>query len=185
MELGSTNFMTSKMAMTGAERRNRSGIGSHAKPTEGLETIWLTPPQILHPLGEFDLDPCAVTPPRPWDTAKKSIALPEDGLAAKWEGRVWLNPPYDQDIGKWFEKMAHHKNGMALVFARTEIEAWQTWVWPYAVSILFIAGRLYFYYPDGTRSGGNAGGPSCLIAYSERDTEYLRYSGIPGKLVYL
>jgi len=47
---------------------------------------WLTPPAILHALGDFDLDPCAAPSPRPWPTAARHIELPEDGLTANWGG---------------------------------------------------------------------------------------------------
>jgi hypothetical protein len=81
------------------------------------------------------------------------------------------------------ERMALHGRGIALVFARTEIDVWQKWIWPYADSVLFIAGRLYFRYPDGSSATGNAGGPSALIAYSTADSQILDRSGIRGALV--
>ena len=62
------------------------GIGGHERPNNGAEELWLTPPQLLSVLGPFDLDPCACPDPRPWPTAKRHIALPEDGLAAQWGG---------------------------------------------------------------------------------------------------
>ena len=129
-----------------------SGIGSHTRPNDGANETWLTPLAILNELGSFDLDPCAAPSPRPWSTAARHIELPEDGLAANWgEGRIWCNPPYGRNIGKWLEKMAKHGSGIALTFARTEMDAFG-WVWPYAAGVLFIAGRLHFYLPDGTRS---------------------------------
>jgi hypothetical protein len=161
----------------------KRGIGSHTKPNTGTDTIWLTPPSILAVLGEFDLDPCACSEPRPWPTAKRHIAREDDGLKADWSGRVWLNPPYDDSLDLWLMKMAEHRNGMALIFARTETEQWQRWVWPWAHSILFIASRLYFYFPDGTRAAGNAGGPSALIAYSPLDTVVLARGPVSGCLV--
>ena len=163
--------------------RGIQGIGGHTRPNKGTDVIWLTPPSILQVLGPFDLDPCAAPSPRPWPTAARHIELPEDGLDAEWEGRVWLNPPYDETLALWMENMALHRNGIALVFARTEIDIWQRWIWPYAHRVLFIAGRLYFYLPDGTRAAGNAGGPSALISYSNADTRALQNSGISGALV--
>ena len=162
--------------------RGKQGIGGHTRPNKGADVIWLTPPSILHGLGHFDLDPCAAPSPRPWPTAAKHIELPEDGLTADWCGRVWLNPPYDESLDCWMEKMALHRSGIALTFARTETDIWQRWIWPYAHSVLFIAGRLYFYLPDGTRAAGNAGGPSALISYSEADTKALKDSEIAGAL---
>ena len=78
--------------------------------------------------------------------------------------------------------MAKQGSGIALTFARTETDAWG-WVWPFAVGVLFIAGRLHFCLPDGTRAKGNAGGPSALIAYSESDFQILKESSIRGALV--
>lgn len=46
---------------------------------------WLTPPELIRALGEFDLDPCAPAK-RPWDTAKLHYSLPTDGLKMKWGG---------------------------------------------------------------------------------------------------
>jgi hypothetical protein len=161
----------------------KRGIGSHTKPGNGIDTVWLTPPEILWALGGFDLDPCACADPRPYPTAAKHIAPPEDGLAAKWEGRVWLNPPYGNEIGQWMEKMSEHRIGTALTFARTETDWWRRWVWPYAKALLFIYGRLTFHLPDGTESRYNAGGPSVLIAYSSNDADHLWLSGIQGAYV--
>jgi hypothetical protein len=163
--------------------RGVQGIGGHTKPNKGEEVIWLTPPQVIQSLGEFDLDPCAAPSPRPWPTAKRHIELPGNGLEVNWAGRVWLNPPYDEGLGRWMERMAFHGSGIALTFARTETAIWEEWIWPFADSILFPFGRFYFYLPDGTRAKGNAGGPSALIAYSVEDSRILDQSGIAGAFV--
>ena len=159
-------------------------MASHER-CEDTNTAWLTPPGIIRFLGEFDLDPCAAPSPRPWPTAKKHIELPDDGLVHAWTGRVWLNPPYGRDNGMdaWLEKMARHKNGIALIFARTETDVWQRWVWPFCDSVLFVSGRVKFSLPDGTIAKWNAGGPSALIAWSPSDTDILAASGIAGAIV--
>jgi len=60
------------------------------------EEQWLTPPDIIKSLGEFDLDPCAPEENvRPWSTAKNHFTKSVNGLNQKWEGRVWCNPPKD------------------------------------------------------------------------------------------
>jgi hypothetical protein len=161
----------------------KAGIGSHTKPNRGDTVIWLTPKELLVALGDFDLDPCAAPSPRPWDVAKRHCELPEDGLLIPWAGRIFLNPPYDRNIDRWMKKMALHRNGIALLFARTETAFFQTWIWPYADSVLFLDGRLYFHYPDGSRAKGNSGGPSVLVAYSPADTKTLEESGLRGALV--
>ena len=161
----------------------RMGIGGHHRP-RGLFDVWLTDRQVLSALGEFDLDPCAAPEPRPWSTAREHIALPENGLEREWRGRVWLNPPYHRDlIGGWLEKMAQHRKGISFLFARTETQAWQRWIWPFAEGVLFAEGRFNFCLPDGTRMNHNCGAPSALIAYSEEDARILRSSGIRGAFV--
>lgn len=101
--------------------------------------------------------------------------------------RCWLNPPYGKETDVWLEKLAKHRNGLALIFARTETETWHKHVWPKAHSIFFFEGRLWFHRPDGTRGTSNAGGPSALISYSYFDTCQLELAwengGIKGTLV--
>lgn len=161
------------------------GMGGHCLPNEGISKVWLTPPDLIRILGPFDLDPCAAPSPRPWPTAFHHIEPPEDGISARWEGRVFLNPPYTQNIRVWLEKMAAHRRGIALIFARTETETWHKYIWPVAHSVFFFQGRLFFHRPDGSRGESNAGAPSALISYSEEDTEIIRNSSLNGVLLEL
>lgn len=151
------------------------------KKYKGETHVWLTPPEIITSLGEFDLDPCSPIK-RPWDTAKRHFTEKDDGLLQKWEGRVWMNPPYDRDvIDKWLLKMAQHMNGTTMIFGRTDTRAFQDLVFPFAESILFMKGRVHFYNEKGERSKTGAGAPSVLISYSEYDADMLDQSGIEGK----
>ncbi|XAO35547.1 DNA methyltransferase [Gordonia phage Morgana] len=163
-------------------------MGSHQSAHMDSDT-WLTPPHILAPLGAFDLDPCAAPEPRPWVTAARHIALPEDGLAADWEGRVWLNPPYSREAVKWLRRLADHGTGTALVFARTETSWFVETVWQRASAVLFLHGRIHFHRADGTRAAANAGAPSCLVAYGPTDFWRLRMAAqqnlLPGTFVAL
>lgn len=115
------------------------GIGGH-QSARMVSEIWLTPPNIIKALGEFDLDPCAPTH-RPWPTARTHYCQPsDDGLSLPWFGRVWLNPPYGTQTGKWLSKLADHGNGIAIVFARTETRDWLRHIWNRADAILFLHG---------------------------------------------
>lgn len=148
---------------------------------------WLTPPSLLDRLGPFDLDPCSPID-RPWDTAARHLTVLEDGLAQDWSGRVWLNPPYGDQLASWLSRLARHGDGIALVFARTETDAFQLWVWPRADAVLFLAGRINFCRPDGEAADNNAGAPSVLIAYGERNVSALEAaydSGLAGALIRL
>ncbi len=158
--------------------------GIHTKPNKGASVEWLTPPRIIEALGQFDLDPCA-HPFQFYKTANEMIAPPDDGLAAKWRGRVYLNPPYgNKACTQWLRKLAAHGNGIALVASRTEVEAWfWPFVWEAADAILFIKGRIYFFKPDGTEADGNAGHGSVLAAYGAKNVIALQNCGIEGRLV--
>lgn len=160
-----------------------TGIGAHHSPVAGTDT-WLTPPNIVEALGPFDLDPCAAPEPRPWPTAARHITWPQDGLAEKWHGRVWCNPPYGRATAVWLDRMAQHGHGTALIFARTETAMFVEHAWRRATALLFLHGRLHFHHADGTRAPANAGGPSVLIAYGKPDAEALWRSQLPGHYVY-
>lgn len=162
------------------------GIGAH-QSARTITTEWLTPRRILDVLGPFDLDPCASLDHPGWVPAARAFTLDDDGLHQPWEGRVFLNPPYDE-VEPWMARMADHGSGIALVFARCETRWWMRYVWPRACGVLFLAGRVTFLRPDPdgpipAKAGHNSGGPSVLIAYSPADFEALRDSRLRGALV--
>lgn len=148
------------------------GMGGHQSAVMGKDE-WLTPPEILRELGEFDLDPCAPVD-RPWPTATRHYTINDDGLSQPWNGRVWLNPPYGAEAGKWLRRLVVHARGTALIFARTETEAWHCYVWSHASAIAFLRGRLHFHHVGGERAEHNAGAPSALVAYGDADANILR-----------
>ncbi|WIA96445.1 phage N-6-adenine-methyltransferase [Curtobacterium sp. MCBA15_004] len=159
-------------------------MGSH-QSARAKTTTWLTPPDLVHALGPFDLDPCAAPSPRPWSTAARHIELPEDGLTAEWAGHVWLNPPYSHEAWRWLAKLADHGDGIALVFARTETAGFVAEVWGKATALLFLHGRLHFHHADGTRAAANSGAPSVLVAYGERAAQQLEQTALAGSFVRL
>ena len=112
------------------------------------------------------------------------ITPPTDGLGEPWEGRVWLHPPYGPETWMWLARLAEHKSGIALIFARTETRGFVAQVWGKARALLFLHGRLHFHHPiTGERAKANAGGPSILIAYSSDDAVRLARSNIPGSVM--
>lgn len=152
-------------------------IGFAHDRTTGKED-WLTPPELLRALGEFDTDPCSPIG-RPWDTARKHFTREDNGLLRPWTGRVWLNPPYGQETGRWMQRMANHENGIALIFARTETQIFFPWVWGYASGLLWLKGRLRFYTKEG-KQAGPAGAPSVLVAYGWENAQRLKSCGLDG-----
>lgn len=154
-------------------------LGSHQQSI-GKSQVHLTPKWIIDALGPFDLDPCAADP-RPWDCALVNYAT--DGLGKPWQGRVWLNPPFDRrEVGQWIERLADHGNGITLLHARTETEWFQP-IWRAADAILFLDKRIAFCRPDGTTQEANSGAPPVLAAFGDDNAWRLRTSGIGGAFV--
>jgi len=115
---------------------------------------WLTPPELIKSLGEFDLDPCSPIN-RPWPTAKKHYTIEDMGLMQDWHGRVWMNPPYSAELVRQFvSKFAKHVNnkdiseGMVLVNNATETQ-WFNELVSVSNAVLFPAGRVKFLDPSG------------------------------------
>ena len=150
------------------------GMSSH-QSAKMKNDEWLTPPEILAPLGRFDLDPCAPIN-RPWDTAEHHYDNRVDGLSEDWFGRVWCNPPFGREAARWLWKMAQHDNGIALVAARTETSMFYDCVWGVADAVCFVKGRPHFHYVDGRRAPFNSGAPIALVAYGSENAEVLRRS---------
>jgi hypothetical protein len=96
-----------------------------------------------------------------------------------------LNPPYDRyTVAEWVACLAQHGHGIALLHARTEAE-WFEPIWAHAAAILFLADRIHFHKPDGTRHPANSGAPPILAAFGDEAAARLQYSycGIHGSLV--
>lgn len=112
---------------------------------------WATPSDLYEALDRefsFTLDPCP---------------LMGDGLGflRSWEGqRVYCNPPYGRQIGKWLEKAREADVAVYLLPSRTDTR----WFHDYAMKadeIRFLRGRLKF--------GGaseNAPFPNLILVYA-------------------
>jgi len=126
-----------------------SGSGaSHRNIHFSCATVeWETPQSLFDELswiyGGFTLDPCA-TPQNAKCT--RYFTREDDGLRQRWEGKVFVNPPYGREIDRWVRKAFESSQGGALVVcllpARTDTRWWQDYarrghVW-------FLRGRLKF-----------------------------------------
>jgi len=161
-------------------RKKKNGMGSH-QSAAAVTTTWITPPHIGPALGLFDLDPCEHTK-MPWRLARNGFTINDNGLRQRWEGSVWLNPPYTtHGLGQWMDKMRRHEHGIALLSARTEIDTWHTYIWPYCFTIFWFKGRLWFYDENGQVGRTNAGVPSVLISYDTESADRIADSGLPGR----
>lgn len=140
--------------------------------TTGLFTsntdLWATPPQFFEQLNaefHFDLDPCATA-----ENAKcADFFTPEiDGLKQDWGGRrVFCNPPYGKEIGKWVEKCYNEsrKPGTLVVMlipARTDTAYFHDFIY-HKAELRFIRGRLHF---NGSKQG--APFPSMVVIFKSQ-----------------
>jgi len=144
---------------------------------------WLTPPEMVKSLGEFDLDPCTPLNP-PFVHAKVDFNIKDDGLSKEWFGRIYMNPPYGKGMEKWIERLKIHGNGIALIFARTETKCFFNHIWDDADAVLFVKGRIKFYNLEGNQMG-TPGAPSIFIAYGKNNALALEKSGIAGRFIML
>lgn len=141
---------------------------------------WYTPELVFQALGlTFDLDVCAPPGGLPWIPATRSFSKADDGLSQDWSGqRVWMNPPYGRGIEQWMRKLARHRDGIALVFCRSDTAWWQEAI-RQADAVCFIRGRLSFIQGmNRTQPPGRSPAPSVLMAYGPECSAALMRSGL-------
>lgn len=108
---------------------------------------WPTPQYFFDRLNEefsFTLDPCADS-----SNAKcaRYFTQEEDGLTKHWDGVVFMNPPYGDQLSKWmrkaFEESRRGATVVCVVPSRTDAVWWHTFAMR-ASEIRFVKGRLSF-----------------------------------------
>ena len=142
---------------------------------------WYTPKSIFNKLNIytcyecdsnfFDLDPASSSDANQIVKAKKYYSLEngQDGLQEKWEGKIWLNPPYSIHTRDWLEKAievgrADPNNQIyALVFARTDTKWFQEVATQFDV-VCFIRGRIRFINGETLKESSSAGAGSLLLS---------------------
>lgn len=142
---------------------------------------WLTPRYILDQLGAFDLDPCAADAVPQW-AAARYLTKRDNGLVQPWTGRVFMNPPFS-DTAHWIEKHAEHRNGISLLPAANDSNAWRKHVWAKAHAILLLHGRVRFCNPDGSATTGRPLRGVALVAWTPDDAAVLRATTLAGVLL--
>ena len=128
---------------------------------------WATPQDFFDKLNKefhFTLDPCADEFNH---KCEKYYTKEDDGLKQSWQNeRVFCNPPYGREIGKWVEKAyAENMIGGAyivmLIPSRTDTKWFHDYIYNKPnVEIRFIKGRLKF-----GNSENSAPFPSMLVIF--------------------
>lgn len=145
--------------------------GQIVKLNEGMFTSkgeeWETPQLLFNRLDRifnFTLDPCA-TPENTKCRCYYTIA--DNGLERSWKGhRVFMNPPYGNEIAKWVKK-AYEESSNALIVgllpARTDTQWWHNYC--ENQFYVLVKGRLKF-------SGkGSAPFPSAIVIFADMPRE--------------
>jgi hypothetical protein len=150
---------------------NKKGFSHEERGNKNID--WYTPPWLFEKMNVvFDLDPCQPVKKVKWIPAIKTYSILDDGLIQPWIGRVWLNPPYGKHTPAWLERMHNHRNGLSLLFARTDCAWFHDFVVK-ADAILFLKGRVKFVDGLCVSNGSGAGSGSMLIAWGDENVEVL------------
>lgn len=155
---------------------------THENPTN-KSVEWYTPPSIFEMLGlTFDLDPCHPESVLPWIPVRKTYNALDNGLKQDWKGLVWCNPPYGKFTAEWLKRMHEHRDGIALVFARTDCKWYHDYV-AKADAVLFLKGRIRFVDGLGATGNSGAGCGSMLVAWGKPALDALTRTHQEGHLV--
>ena len=133
---------------------------------------WETPEEtftLLDNLFGFQLDACASEKNHKCTLYFDQAA---DALAQDWHpfARVWCNPPYGRNIGRWMQKAYREASKgclvVCLVPARTDTRWWHDWVKDKAC-VTFVRGRLKFGRPAGACAAAPSAAPfpSAVVVY--------------------
>ena len=154
------------MELTPVEPRVRTKWAErHAALFHSISDRWETPTELYSVLDKefrFDFDPCPL-----------SSLYRENGLLKCWRGRrVFCNPPYGPDIGKWLAKSVETACAIFLLPSRTDT----AWFHNYALQadeVRFVRGRLKFGDARNT-----APFPSLIVVVSSAEAR-VRIAGRP------
>jgi len=136
---------------------------THVSHNSG-ENEWYTPPEYINAarsaMGDIDCDPASSAIANKTVKAEIYFTEKENGLANKWNGRVWMNPPYAQPLCQQFcsalvEKYQAKEIEQACVLVNNATETvWQQEMLSACAAVCFVKGRVRF-----IDIAGNPGAP--------------------------
>lgn len=142
--------------------------------TTGKTDEYYTPKYIFDALGvEFDMDVAAPVDRKFCHVPAKKF-ITKRSLQKKWEGFIWMNPPFSGRNSKtfWFTKISDHKNGIGLSPDRTSAPWWQQ-ASKECDAFLLVAGKIKFIMKDG-QTADQPGNGTTLFAYGSKAVAALK-----------
>ena len=121
---------------------------------------WETPDALFKALDaefKFTTDVCAT---RSNAKCKHFYSPEQNGLAQKWEGVCWCNPPYGREIKNWVKKASKADCTVVMLLpARTDTSWFHDYILDRA-EIRFIRGRIKF-----SNAKDNAPFPNMIVIF--------------------
>lgn len=165
----------------------RNGI-AHVAHNSGNDE-WYTPPEYIEAarrvMGCIDVDPASSDKANETVQAARYYTADDDGLARRWVGRVWLNPPYSQPlIGQFIRTLREQRERgnvtQAIVLTNNATEtAWFGELDAIASAICLVRGRIKFLDSNGQPKGAPLQGQVIVYSgdYIDRFTEHFGVFG--------
>jgi len=161
----------------------------HVSQNSG-ENEWYTPPQFIESarlvMGSIDTDPASNPIANATVKATRFFTKDEDGLQQKWEGNVWMNPPYAQPLMSQFaeaisEKFESGKIEQAIILVNNATETqWFQRMASVASAVCFPKSRVKFLDPNGKPGAPLQGQAIIYMGDSKRvfRDEFRKYGAI-------
>lgn len=139
--------------------------GEVASIKSSLSNDWYTPFIYIESarsvLGGIDLDPASCEEANRVVKASRIFTIEDDGLAQRWKGRIFLNPPYKGAQGPFIAKLMEEIQSRRVTAAIALVSAYATdaqWFKPlWDGTLCFLEGRIRWDNPTGRSSSSTIG----------------------------
>lgn len=155
---------------------------------------YYTPPEYIAlarlVMKDIDLDPASNPTPQQWIQARRFYTKSDNGLGQPWQGRVWLNPPYNGNSAKWSSKLVReYQEGRvseALLLVNSKLGYnWFEELWDAADSTCFVRQRIAFISSDDkpkTDGDGKAKQASTIFYFGPNVTRFYKVFSPIGRV---
>ena len=179
--------------MTEKERQEKSSEKNvHVANATG-ENEWYTPKIYIDAakevMGNIDVDPASTEIANKTVKADKYYSIKDDGRLQKWDGNVWMNPPYSQPLVTEFctllvekFKKGEIKQACVLVNNATETAFYQNML-SCCQAVCFIRGRVKFIDKNGKIMGAPLQGQTILY-FGEHEKPFDEIFSKFGRVLY-